>query len=129
MGSNGRRWTDQEADDFIALMASGRPFESVCASFGRDPAGARRHLIEIGAIRTVESHSGRPRNIAANPNGGMVDVAAHLGEPAPAGDVDTGCRWLFPGFNRRFCGKSNEPGYSWCAFHRDIVFTRSNGAP
>lgn len=131
MSSNWRRWTDQEAEDFLLLLSAGRPFNDVCASFGRNPGDARKHLRAIGAMRSVESPLGRPRSVAMNPAvSELVDVMPHQGEPKPAGDVDTGCRWLFPQMTRRsFCGQPKEHGYSWCSFHKDIVFTRSNGSP
>lgn len=134
--SNWRRWTDQEADDFMLLLAAGRPFNEVCKSFGRNPPDARTHLQMIGAIKSVESRLGRPRNVAHNPNmAEMVDVRPHPGEPKPLGDIDTGCRWLWPDIGnqspyeaprtrRMFCGAQTLPGSSWCQFHRKIVFER-----
>jgi hypothetical protein len=143
MSGNGRRWTDQEAEDFLRLLSAGRPFNDVCVSFGRNPGDARKHLREIGALKSVEAiRGGRPRNVAANPAIGreLVDVMPHPGEPKPAGDVDTGCRWLWPDIGghkagapprmaRKFCGAATLPGSSWCQFHRNHVFARANGSP
>jgi hypothetical protein len=46
------------------------------------------------------------------------------GEPTPAGDVPTGCRWLSGDpIHRNFCGSATLIGKSWCAYHQRVVWT------
>ena len=124
-----RPWTVAEMDAFMALLATGRSFRDVAAVFGRSPEAARKHLIQEGYIKTVQSRIGRLRDqfnravVACEP----WALPRKPGEPEPAGH-DDGCQWIHGATGRVFCGAPTVNGSSWCDHHRHRCFTsKANG--
>jgi hypothetical protein len=118
-----RPWTVAEMDAFMALLATGRSFCDVAAVFGRSPEAARKHLIQEGYIKTVQSRIGRLRAVVACEPWALP---TRPDEPPP-NRRDDGCQWIHGATGRVFCGSPRVSGSSWCDHHRQRCFTKANG--
>lgn len=52
-----------------------------------------------------------------------------IAEPPPAGDVDTGCRWLHgEPSDRNFCGHARQGLTAWCQHHSERIWEKGTSA-
>lgn len=131
------RWTPTAIDMLHAGAADGlsvsqlarRLSEHFGIDFSRNSVMGKVHRLGLPLARS----QGRPLQdnpapkavrakrirIAARPRPSAPEPLPPIDEPAPLGDVDTGCRWLHgdDARARNFCGAEKREGSSYCEHH------------